>query len=65
MFTTKHHKVSLLPKTTLIDIIQKKEKARQLGPGNYPMANLIKGDEITTRDKTGVYSGGISKSNLE
>ena len=57
MFSTKHHTISQLPKKTIIDTIYKVEGKKQLGPGVYPVNNLIKGNEITTRDKTGVYHG--------
>lgn len=65
MYTTKLGKVSQLPKTTLVDIIQKRESKKQLGPGVYPVNNLIRASEITTRDQTGVYKKGLCKVNME
>lgn len=62
IFSTKKHKMSILKKETMVDTIQKRESKRQLGPGNYPVANLIKGSEITTRNMTGVFNKGLCKS---
>lgn len=41
MFTSKKHIISPMPKLTLIDIIQKLEKKKGLGPGTY--LNVEKG----------------------
>jgi hypothetical protein len=65
IFSTKKHKISTLKKETMVDIIQKRESKKQLGPGNYPVANIIKGSEKTTRNMTGVFNNGLCKSNSE
>lgn len=61
MFSTKKHLISPMPKLTLIDIIQKQEKKKGLGPGTYQ--NVEKG-KILIEDKTGKYNG-LAKSNIE
>ena len=61
MFSSKKHLISPMPKLTLIDIIQKQEKKKGLGPGTY--LNVEKG-KILIEDKTGKYNG-LAKSNIE
>ena len=65
IYTTKKHKVSTLKKMTMVDEIQKIEGKKQLGPGTYPVKNLIKASEMTTRDMTEQYKNGLCKSNSE
>ena len=58
MFTTKRGRISQLPKETLIDTIQKIEKKKQQGPGQYK--NQAAGYEMGV-DHTNSYKGGLVK----
>ena len=64
LFQTKTHKLSTMPKTSYIDTILKDGKKFTVGPSTYKSVDPTN-ERVTKINKTGTFSNGILKSNVE